>query len=110
MFVEARRVDGTLRVWEVATTEKRRTWYCGRFVPTLELDVGRVLVTHGLPIVGDGCNALRRAVAAEPCDRKADAAARDDDQDAASRRGLSAATVLRSRDVWRTVRLPKTRP
>jgi hypothetical protein len=65
-------VDGTLRVWEVATTEKRRMWYRGRFVPTLEplleLDVEHVLVTHGLPIVGGGREALRRALAAEPWD------------------------------------------
>jgi hypothetical protein len=65
-------VDGTLRVWEVATTAKRQAWYRGRFVPSLEplldLAVEHVLVTHGPPIVGGGREALRQALAADPWD------------------------------------------
>jgi hypothetical protein len=63
-------LDGTLRVWEVATTARRQAWYRGRFVPSLEplleLDVEHVLVTHGPPVVGGGREALRRALAADP--------------------------------------------
>jgi hypothetical protein len=63
-------VDGKLRVWEVADTEKRRAWYRNRFVPTLEpllqLETETVLVTHGPPIVGDGREALAHALAGEP--------------------------------------------
>jgi hypothetical protein len=65
-------VDGTLRVWvwEVADTEKRKAWYRDRFVPTLEpllqLETESVLVTHGPPVVRDGREALRSALAAGP--------------------------------------------
>jgi hypothetical protein len=63
-------VDGTLRVWEVATTAKRQAWYRGRLVPSLEplleLDAEHVLVTHGPPVVGGGREALRKALAADP--------------------------------------------
>jgi hypothetical protein len=67
-------VDGTLRVWmwDALDTAKRRKWYRGRFVPTLEpllhLDPEHVLVTHGPPVVGGGRNALAQALAAEPWD------------------------------------------
>jgi hypothetical protein len=67
-------VDGTLRVWmwDALDTAKRRKWYRGRFVPTLEpllhLDPEHALVTHGPPVVGGGRNALAQALAAEPWD------------------------------------------
>jgi hypothetical protein len=65
-------VEGALRVWmwEVVDTPKRKAWYRGRFVPSLEplldLDVEHVLVTHGPPIVGGGREALREALTADP--------------------------------------------
>ena len=65
-------VDGALRVWvwEVVDTPKRKAWYRDRFVPTLEplldLDVEHVLVTHGLPVVDGGREALREALAGNP--------------------------------------------
>jgi glyoxylase-like metal-dependent hydrolase (beta-lactamase superfamily II) len=63
--------DGELRVWvQDPVDEKRRRWYRERFAPTLEplleLPVERVLVTHGDPVLEDGAEALREAVAAEP--------------------------------------------
>jgi hypothetical protein len=48
-----------------AMGERRRTWYEQRFRPTLEaltrLDVERVLVTHGEPVLRDGARAWPRA-------------------------------------------------
>jgi hypothetical protein len=48
-----------LRVWpRHRNGKRRRTWYQQRFLPTLrpltELDVERVLVTHGEPVLRDG--------------------------------------------------------
>jgi len=55
-------IDGELRVWEKVDSDRRRTWYEERFLPTLEaltrLDVERVLVTHGEPVLHDGASAL----------------------------------------------------
>ena len=56
-------VDGELRVWpRHRDGERRRTWYEQRFLPTLgvltRLDVERVLVTHGEPVLRDGARAL----------------------------------------------------
>jgi hypothetical protein len=63
-------VEGTLRVWEVADTAKRRAWYRNRFVPTLEpligLEIEHVLVTHGPPVVGGGRDALAQALGGDP--------------------------------------------
>jgi hypothetical protein len=63
-------IDGTLRVWQQASTDP--AWYAGRFVPTLrpllDLDVERVLVTHGPPVVHDAGRALENALAAGPWD------------------------------------------
>ncbi len=63
-------VDGTLRVWEVADTDRRRAWYRERFVPSLEpllaLEIENVLVTHGPPVVGGGREALAEALAGDP--------------------------------------------
>jgi len=43
-------------------SERRRSWYEQRFLPTLEaltrLDVERVLVTHGDPVLRDGAREL----------------------------------------------------
>src|SRR6266566_1353997 len=52
-------IDGELRVLpRHRNGERRRTWYEQRFLPTLrpltELDVERVLVTHGEPVLRDG--------------------------------------------------------
>ena len=65
-------VDGALRVWEVADSERRMAWYRNRLVPRLEpllaLETESVLVTHGTPVVGGGRKALREALAAGPWD------------------------------------------
>jgi glyoxylase-like metal-dependent hydrolase (beta-lactamase superfamily II) len=66
-------IDGELRVWENIDGERRRRWYEQRFLPTLEaltrLDVERVLVTHGEPVLYDGARALAAALARRPWDR-----------------------------------------
>jgi glyoxylase-like metal-dependent hydrolase (beta-lactamase superfamily II) len=64
-------VDGGLRVWvERRTAERVTRWYRERLVPSLEplltLDVERVLVTHGDPVLADGRAALADALAAPP--------------------------------------------
>jgi len=55
-------IDGQLRVWAEIDSERRQAWYEERFLPTLrpltELDVERVLVTHGEPVVRDGARVL----------------------------------------------------
>ena len=60
--------DGGLRVW--IQGDPRPGWYAERFAPTLEplaaLDVDRVLVTHGPPVLRDGARALRAALDAGP--------------------------------------------
>jgi hypothetical protein len=63
--------EGDLRVWvQHELTDKRRRWYRQRLAPSLaglaSLDVERVLVTHGAPVLRDGSAALARALAAEP--------------------------------------------
>jgi len=67
-------VDGELRVWpRHRNGERRRTWYEQRFLPTLRtltgLDVERVLVTHGEPVVRDGGRALAASLARPPWSR-----------------------------------------
>jgi hypothetical protein len=62
---------GELRVWAQGRfDEKRHRYYRERFNPTLEplveLDVERVLVTHGEPVLSDGAVELRRALEREP--------------------------------------------
>ena len=63
-------VDGGLRVWEDLDGDRRRAWYEQRFLPTLEalaaLDIERILVTHGEPVLQDGARALRKALNREP--------------------------------------------
>jgi hypothetical protein len=64
-------VDGRLVVWSERRVDGDVSrFYHERFNPTLEplldLDVDRVLVTHGQPVMSDGREALRTALAAEP--------------------------------------------
>jgi hypothetical protein len=63
-------VDLRLWHWREPVDEKRTRWYRERFNPTLqpllELDLERILVTHGPPIVSYGSAALQAAVDAEP--------------------------------------------
>ncbi len=60
---------GTLRVWKQwdAVSDD---WYPERFLPTLRplarLEIDRVLVTHGAPVLEHGARALRKAFAAPP--------------------------------------------
>src|SRR5438477_5759453 len=69
-------VDGELRVWpRHRDGERRRTWYEQRFLPTLvpltRLDVERVLVTHGDPVLRHGARALAASLARAPWSRSA---------------------------------------
>jgi glyoxylase-like metal-dependent hydrolase (beta-lactamase superfamily II) len=62
---------GELRIWaQGRVDEKRHRFYRERFNPTLEplleLDVERVLVTHGAPVLSGGAAELRRALEREP--------------------------------------------
>jgi glyoxylase-like metal-dependent hydrolase (beta-lactamase superfamily II) len=63
--------EGGLRVWQQRPRdEKRERWYRERLVPSLEplleLDVDRVLTTHGPPVLEGGGAALRDALSAPP--------------------------------------------
>jgi hypothetical protein len=67
-------VDGALRIWpRHRNGERRRIWYEQRFLPTLValtgLDVERVLVTHGEPVLRDGARALSASLAQPPWSR-----------------------------------------
>jgi glyoxylase-like metal-dependent hydrolase (beta-lactamase superfamily II) len=67
-------IDGELRVWpRQRESDRRRTWYEQRFLPTLDaltrLDVERVLVTHGEPVLRDGARALAASLARPPWSR-----------------------------------------
>ena len=67
-------VDGELRIWpRHRNGERRHTWYEQRFLPTLDaltrLDVERVLVTHGEPVLRDGARALAASLARPPWSR-----------------------------------------
>jgi len=59
-------IDGGLRIWQEASTDP--LWHERVFVPTmrplLDLDVERVLVTHGPAVLHDGRRALADAMAA----------------------------------------------
>jgi hypothetical protein len=65
-------LDGDLRIWHWRDKldAERLRWYRERFAPTLapllDLDLERILVTHGEPILHDGSAALRAAVDAKP--------------------------------------------
>ena len=62
-------IEGELRVWP-RHRNLERTWYEERFRPTLEpltrLDVERVLVTHGEPVLRDGARELAAALRRSP--------------------------------------------
>jgi hypothetical protein len=65
-------LEGDLRIWHWRDRldADRIRWYRERFNPTieplLELDLERILVTHGPPILSYGSAALQAAVDAEP--------------------------------------------
>jgi hypothetical protein len=63
---------GSLRVWK-QWEHAGADWYQGRFLPTLrplaELEVDRVLVTHGEPVLQGGARALVKAFEAPPWSR-----------------------------------------
>ena len=63
--------EGDLRIWHTDRVDAARArWYRERFVPTLdplrELDLERILVTHGEPILRDGGAALASALEGKP--------------------------------------------
>ena len=67
-------IDGELRVWpRNREIERERAWYEQRFLPSFEpftrLDVERVLVTHGEPVLRDGAGALAAGLARPPWNR-----------------------------------------
>jgi hypothetical protein len=67
-------VDGALRIWpRHREIERRRTWYEQRFLPTLaaltRLDVERLLVTHGEPVLRDGARELAASLVRPPWSR-----------------------------------------
>jgi glyoxylase-like metal-dependent hydrolase (beta-lactamase superfamily II) len=69
-------VDGQLRVWpRLRESELRSAQYEQRLLPTLallaELDVERVLVTHGEPVLRDGARELAASLARPPWVRPA---------------------------------------
>jgi glyoxylase-like metal-dependent hydrolase (beta-lactamase superfamily II) len=62
-------IEGELRVWP-RHREIDRAWYEQRFLPTLDplgrLDVERILVTHGEPVLRGGADALAAAFSRPP--------------------------------------------
>lgn len=68
-------IAGKLRVWAEVQSERQRAWYEQRFLPTLrplsELDIERVLVTHGDPVLRDGARVLAECLARTPWRRTA---------------------------------------
>jgi glyoxylase-like metal-dependent hydrolase (beta-lactamase superfamily II) len=67
-------IDGELRIWpRQRDIAGRRSWYEQRFLPTLDaltrLDVERVLLTHGEPVLRDGASALTASLARPPWSR-----------------------------------------
>lgn len=65
---------GELRVWDAPLeTEKRRSRWATRYLPTLErlvdLEIDHVLVTRGQPAIGDGRAALQHALERPPWQR-----------------------------------------
>jgi hypothetical protein len=66
--------DGKLHIWAaVPDSDGRRKWWNEDYLPTLErlanLDIEHVLVTHGRPAIGDGKQALQRALTTAPWQR-----------------------------------------
>ena len=65
---------GVLRVWDdPVESASRKKWWDERFLPTLrplaKLDVERVLVTHGQPVLKGGAKALAKAFGQPPWQR-----------------------------------------
>jgi hypothetical protein len=63
--------EGDLRLWHTDRVDDARArWYQERFVPTLEplreLDLERILVTHGEPVLNGGSAALEDALTSRP--------------------------------------------
>jgi hypothetical protein len=62
-------LEGKLRVWQAVNPDQER-WYRERFIPSLQplldLDVERVLVTHGPPVLRGGRRKLEEALEAGP--------------------------------------------
>jgi hypothetical protein len=62
-------IEGKLRVWQAVNREQER-WYRERFIPSLrpllDLDVERVLPTHGPPVLEGGRRRLAEALEAGP--------------------------------------------
>ncbi len=63
--------QGGLHLWEnPVDTPSRRRWYEQRFLPTMTalagLDIDRVLVTHGEPVLSGGAKALADALGRGP--------------------------------------------
>jgi hypothetical protein len=62
-------LEGGLRVWQ-SVNPKQRRWYRERFIPSLQplldLDIERVLVTHGPPVLQGGRRKLAEALEAGP--------------------------------------------
>jgi len=64
-------IDGELRVWpRQRESERRRARYEQRFLPTLDaltrLDIERVLVTHGEPVLQNGTRELAASLTRPP--------------------------------------------
>ena len=70
----SRPAGGALRVWNASGQHVAADWCEGRFLPTLrplaELEVDRVLVTHGQPVLQGGARALAKALDAPPWSRR----------------------------------------
>jgi len=67
-------VDGELRVWpRQRDSERRRAAYEQRLLPTLaplaQLDIDRVLVTHGEPVLANGARELAASLTRPPWHR-----------------------------------------
>ena len=65
---------GALRIWErPLDSDRRQRWWKEDYLPTLDrlatLDIRHVLVTHGRPAIGDGKEALQRALNSAPWQR-----------------------------------------
>ncbi len=69
-------VEGGLRYWSMNPVTAKRADHFHRITakelaPLLEIDVERMLVTHGEPVLRDGRSALAAALAAEPWHHRA---------------------------------------
>jgi glyoxylase-like metal-dependent hydrolase (beta-lactamase superfamily II) len=65
---------GELRIWEAPPdSDRRRRWWNEDYLPSLERlatrDIDHALVTHGRPAIGNGKDALQRALESAPWQR-----------------------------------------